>query len=259
MSERYEQVRDDVMKVRRTHEELLTRWIGVMQEKGVPSNTIATSTGAVKSFYASNYTKMEGVYVPSGVPVRVYKMPSATELAGMIEIADERTAAWICCQKDSGISGEDLISLTLDNLSPHQDTLREQLEKKITPVHLFIEREKGMSRGLGRYDSFLGKDAVEALLTYVDLSQTKLFDVTLKTVQNNIKKVSKKILGKHITPHMIRKFFNTYMKLAKVNESVVEYWMGHSLGKVKAAYFIPPVPEQIKLYTEAYPNIALPR
>ena len=43
--------------------------------------------------------------------------------------------------------------------------------------------------------------------------------------------------------HGQRKYFNTWMKLARLNETLVEYWMGHSLGKVRGAHFIPPVKE----------------
>ena len=34
----------------------------------------------------------------------------------------------------------------------------------------------------------------------------------------------------------------------EIDETLVEYWQGHSLGKVRGAYFIPPVQEQLRLY-----------
>jgi len=167
------------------------------------------------------------------------------------------------CVHNSGISGGDLISLRLDNKSPIYGTIRSQLLKKGSiPIHVYLERGKGMSRGLGHYDTFFGKDAISALRSFVDLnasSDAKLFNFTEKTAELLLKAVSEKVMGEHITPHILRKFFNTYMKLAKVNESVIEYWMGHSLGKVKSAYFVPPVQEQMKLYMEAYPHIAIPK
>lgn len=263
ITERLQDQKSDDMSVRRKHEELLTRWIGAMQEDNTSSNTIATSCGAVRSFYAANYIPITGVYVPSGVPIKTFRLPTPSELAQMLEAAEPRVKAWICCQKDSGISGGDLISLRLNNQSPICGTIKAQLMKNSIPVHVYLERGKGMSRGLGHYDSFFGKDAVSALRSFIDLNasppDTKLFDFTEKTAELLIKAVSKQVMGEHITPHILRKFFNTYMKLAKVNESVIEYWMGHSLGKVKSAYFVPPVQEQMKLYMEAYPHIAIPR
>ena len=56
-----------------------------------------------------------------------------------------------------------------------------------------------------------------------------------------------------VSSHDLRKFFATNLKLARVNdpafnETLIEYWQGHSLGKVKGAYFVPPVEEQLRLY-----------
>jgi len=263
ITERLQDQKSDEMSTRRKHEELLTRWIGKMQEDRISSNTIATSCGAVRSFYAASYVPIIGVYVPSGVAVKIFRLPTPSDLFQMVDMSEPRAKAWICCQKDSGISGGDLISLRLDNKSPIYGTIRSQLLKKDSiPVHVYLERGKGMSRGLGHYDTFFGKDAISALRSFIDLNASpdaKLFNFTEKTAELLLKAVSKQVMGEHITPHILRKFFNTYMKLAKVNESVIEYWMGHSLGKVKSAYFVPPVQEQMKLYMEAYPHIAIPK
>ena len=45
-----------------------------------------------------------------------------------------------------------------------------------------------------------------------------------------------------------RKYFNTWMKLARLNETFVEYWMGHAQVKFGERTFIPPVKEQLRLY-----------
>jgi len=69
-----------------------------------------------------------------------------------------------------------------------------------------------------------------------------------------------------ITSYNLRKFFNTYMKLSGVNESIVERWMGHSIGKVRSAYLITgsgeggqgtgiPVSKMAEIYMNAYPTI----
>jgi len=42
-----------------------------------------------------------------------------------------------------------------------------------------------------------------------------------------------------VSSHDLRKFFGTHMKLG-VEGILVEYWMGHSLGRQKRAYFAPP-------------------
>jgi len=80
----------------------------------------------------------------------------------------------------------------------------------------------------------------------------RLFPITTRAVNKFLKTISLRA-GLDWTPssHDLRKYFNTRMKLAGLNETLVEYWMGHSLGKVRGAYFIPPVEEQLRLYKQA--------
>jgi len=42
-----------------------------------------------------------------------------------------------------------------------------------------------------------------------------------------------------------------------MNETLVEFMLGHSLGRVKGAYFVPPVMELRKVYTQYYPCISI--
>jgi hypothetical protein len=62
--------------------------------------------------------------------------------------------------------------------------------------------------------------------------------------------------GVKLHPHQLRKFFNTTMKLAGVNDTLVEYWMGHKLPEAKAAYLVPPIEKQAEVYMRAYPQLS---
>src|SRR3972149_9566045 len=85
--ERLQHLKSDDVATRRQQEELVTRWVGKMQENNTPSNTIATASGAVRSFYSANYIPLTQVYVPSGVAVKRHRLPTPSDLANMIQIA----------------------------------------------------------------------------------------------------------------------------------------------------------------------------
>jgi len=95
----------------------------------------------------------------------------------------------------------------------------------------------------------------------VDFSKPCLFDVSDRTIQLKIREISMKAgVGSEevpVRPYDLRKYFNTRLKLAGLNETICEYFMGHSLGRVKGAYFVPPVMELRKVYWRYYPHISI--
>ena len=116
---------------------------------------------------------------------------------------------------------------------------------------------RGKEKQIGQFDTFFGRMATQALKEYIATRKNlkpsdRLFLITARAVNKFLKTISFRA-GLELTPssHDLRKYFNTRMKLAGLNETLVEYWMGHSLGKVRGAYFIPPVEEQPHLYMHA--------
>ena len=261
--ERKRHLKNDDIMVRRQHEELATKFINLLGKEGASSNTIATALGAVKAFYSGNYVPLVDVIVPSGLPERRYRLSSPEELRDIVEAAPLRTATWICCQKDCGMGIGDLIKVRLDWESPVYGTVKKQLKRGQCPVHLHVVRKKTMGF---YFDSWLGEDAVAMLNDYVDFSKPRVFDVHEATIRRDANKAG--IVG---GTHILRKFFTTYVKIAVagvlykkgeldaagVSDTLVEHWAGHSLGKVKAAYNIPPVQLQREIYVEAYPRIKI--
>jgi hypothetical protein len=255
--------------LRRKHEELVEKFSTMLREneKATP-NTIATAVAAVRSFYKSNYMPLLDVSVPTPFPLRESKVPTPQELRAICDIADDEKdhliKAWILCQAESGMSNIDLHKLELESKWCHSTEfgyIREQLKDGTVPLHIHIVREKTMASGLGWYDTFFGKWAVEALKEYVDFSKPRLFDVSDRTIQLKLREISIKAgVGTEkvpVRPYDLRKYLNTRLKLAGMNETLVEYMMGHSLGRVKGAYFVPPVIELRKVYTQYYPYISI--
>ena len=259
--ERKRHLKSDDDFVRRKHEELATKFINFLGEQGVKSNTIATALGAIRSFYTANYMPLVEVIVPTGVAERSYRLPSPKELKGIVESAPKRAATWICCQKDSGIGIGDLLNVRWDYESPVYGTVKEQLKKGVCPIHLFIVRKKVMTH---KFDTFFGEDAVTLLNEYANFSQGRVFNWSERTIRDDVEKAG--IVG---GTHVLRKFFDTYVSTAVasilskrgelvaagISDTLTEYWMGHSLGKVRGAYRIPPVELQREIYVESYPRI----
>ncbi|NPE30358.1 tyrosine-type recombinase/integrase [Methanococcoides sp. SA1] len=60
-----------------------------------------------------------------------------------------------------------------------------------------------------------------------------------------------------VRSHNIRKLFNTILKTNGCNNTMVEYWMGHSLGKTEDAYFKPTVEAMKNTYTKYIPYLTV--
>ena len=170
---------------------------------------------------------------------------------------------WIVSQKDSGISGGDLIGMNLESESSTYGTIHDQLKSGQVPLHVTVMRGKVPTAGF--YDAFFGEEVYDSL-QQAEIKE-RIFDLSIRYVQILLPKYARQagVKGPQITPHSLRKYFNTYTKIGVRNygatEALVEYWMGHSLGKTRGAYFTgaaaPPVEEQQKIYLSAYPMLQI--
>ena len=245
--------------IRRRHEERLKEFADYLREKGYSSNTIATATGAIKSLYASNYHQMIGVHIPSGHAVREYKIPTTEELRQAIDLARMPWhGAFMTLTKDCGISLQDMLALKVIDGSPIYGSIADQLKKGLVPLHLQIVREKTRFK----YSTFLGEDSFnvlndDAIFPDMDSHNKRLFPYAHSTIQNGMKVIGKYLGWKHFTPYSLRKWFRTQLTLSDMNEALIETMMGHSLGKVKEAYLVPPPQKLIEIYEKHYPALKL--
>lgn len=267
IKERKAHLKSDDDLIRLQHEELANNFISHLGQKKMKSNTVATALSAVRTFYSTNYLTLEEkvVIVPSGKAEKSVWLPENTDLLVLVEKAHEiknlRSAAFICCAKDSGIGIGDMLDITWELESMQYGPLKQQLKRGQCPIHIAFKREKTQEK----FDTFFGEDAVNALNEYADFSG-RIFKISSNQIRLDLKK-----LDMRLRPHTLRKFFDTYMKMsvasilsergtfgaAGISDTWVEYWMGHSLGKVKGAYNIPPVKLQMEVYQKAYPRIKM--
>jgi len=243
--------------VKRSAEEILKRFC-IDKANKTSKQTSATYHGVVRSFYKANYYQLM-TKTPKAVK---RKIPPITleDLRQIDASADERERALIRFMKDSGISREDLCELTYG-------LVRRELEAGSQFIHLNVTRKK---EGIN-YETYIGPNAVEALTATLNIRKNQgemltdnspLFakikgegHLTPSAISLVLLRLSKRT-GIDISPHRLRKFFETHMAIGKVHPLVLKYWMGHSLGSdIEARYIIPTEPEQRTLYIEAYKNI----
>lgn len=249
---------DDIF-TRRRHEEKLKEFADYFREEGYSSNTIATATGAIKSLYSSNYHPMIEVNIPSGHPVREYKIPTTEELRQAIDLAYMPWhGAFMTLTKDCGISLQDMLALKAIDGSPIYGSIKDQIKKGQVPIHLNITREKTRFK----YSTFLGEDSFEmlnngAIFPDMDSHNNRLFPYAHSTIQEGMKAIGKYLGWKSFCPYSLRKWFRTQLTLSDMNEALIETMMGHSLGKVKEAYLVPPPQKLIEIYKKHYPALKL--
>jgi len=252
---------------RRKHEEFVDSFIIDLRRKEKSPNTISTAVGLVRSFYKSSYVELKEVAPIHIYKVRPFRVPMVEDIRKICQIADLPTKTWICSQKDSGLANIDLLLLTRNTLSSEFGTIKTQLKKGIIPVHVEIRRQKTGETT----HTFFGPNTIDALNEFVNFRSRDplIFTMSVRTVQKRIKKLAIKAKvateAVPVTPYSLRKFFNTTMKyIAKVPESVVEAWMGHSIGRVRSAYSVVgssdmavgmPISKMAETYMEAYQYI----
>ena len=245
-------LKSDDLFTRRKHEELVMKFAQALRSSGYSTNTIATAVGAIRSFYRSNYVPLVEVRVPSGVPVRQYKIPTKDELRVAVENAPRKwVRTFMILTKDCGMSLQDMLNLRMDSGSPIYGSIKQQLANGQIPIHVRIVREKTMHT----YDTFLGEDSYYALTEYK--RDGKLFPYTKQAIQMSMKRLGMRLGWENFTPYSLRKWFRTQLTLSGVNEAIIEYLMGHKLAKVRSAYFIPPPQKLMEIYVKHYDSLRL--
>ena len=254
VEERRNDLRSEDIFVRRRAEDLLDRWFTELERKGLSRNTCVLAYNAVRSFYKANYLELEMEETPSTWPVKVKPGLTREDLRALLEACRKPMhRAYILCQVQSGLGVSDLLKITYG-------LVEDQLKKGASHIHLRLLR--GKRKELGWFDTFFGRMATQALREYLAtrrdlISSSRLFPCTARNVNKFLKTLSFRAgLGWTVSSHDLRKYFSTRLKTARVNdprfnETLIEYWMGHKMGKVKRAYFVPPVEEQLRLYMMA--------
>ena len=218
----------------------------------------------VMSFLRENEAAI-GARCPKAFALSRKARLTADDINKLMAFADLRLRAFIACMKDCGMAPVDVLKLTYGDV-------RKDLEANRIPI--FIARIRTKTKA--DFETFLGPDAAEHLRNYLDsrrrgtdkVAPEELGDKSpLFIIAGTGQAISSESLFKSFirarrqagvswTPYTLRAFFNTNMKAAGVNDTLVEYWMGHKLPAQIDPYLFSPE-NQDKIYMSAYPRISL--
>ncbi|MGB9023701.1 MAG: site-specific integrase [Candidatus Bathyarchaeia archaeon] len=236
------------------HAKRLKEFVLDLRASNLAPGTISNHVKGVKALYRANGIKVDLPYRLSRRIIYSDRAPTQEELARIIEIADPRGKSIVSMLALGGFRVGTLCRLQYRHV-------REDLKRGIMPVHIHVEAEitKG---GYGDYDTFLGREAVDALNLYLQErgrgkrygskepeqlhDDSPLFrDQQAREVKplspSAIHRIVHDLLLKSglirpqaqrryaLRPHSIRKFFRTQLAALGVNTDYIDYMMGHKL------------------------------
>jgi len=234
-----------------------------LRNEGLKDGTILNAYKSIKCFYQANF--IDGVKLLSilkntlrRTPVYNDRPPTQEELSKMLDIADPREKTILTLMTLGGFRPSTLVKLQYRHV-------KRDLEAGIIPIHVHVEAEivKGQYH---EYDTFLAKEAVEALRNYLRLRELGTRDVPPEKIVNDsplirnewlaAKFIREELIPPRITTdrlrdivhglyrkvglirrgaggryelraHSLRKFFKTQLEAKGVKTIYVEYMMGH--------------------------------
>jgi integrase/outer membrane murein-binding lipoprotein Lpp len=224
--------------------------------KGVTDKVAHARVGAIRSFYGTFgvTVRMKGRRSLPRPRVRNKRMKVGGEQVRVLinHTRTPRDRAMILTLFQGGMDVSTLCSLKYGDIS-------EALAKNEHPVRVDLYRPK---TGV-EYYTFLGKDAVKAINAYISDMESRGVDFTsnmplflkergkdegvstnlvqnmMKTVAKNAKFIDEKNNGKAFNPlgpHALRESFGSLMINSGVPDTIVDFWLGHTIGDMAEAY-----------------------
>jgi hypothetical protein len=233
----------------------------LMDEYHLKRSSATTFFQGIKSFFKYNVAiKLTATtpefYSESYSPVTIEDIREK-----ILPIADIFQTFEVLFLKDSGISQSDALRLNVGDV--------EDLGNGFGYIKMFRAKE-GVD-----YESFIGPNAMKAMEKCLDFRRRRGEEITHESplfvkkykpykrtsanlIQGTLRRLQN-LSGVELSTHRLRKTFETFLAIGKVHPIILKYWMGHKVkrGKtdIEAKYIIPPKPDQLKAYVEAYQHI----
>jgi len=231
---------------------------GKEEIKPIKRSTASTKFCAIKSFFDYNVSialtaKTPEFHSEAKKPVTLDDLREK-----VLPHADVYQTFEILFLKDSGVSQDEALRF---NVRDVQD-----MGNGFGYLKVFREKE-GVD-----YETWIGSNAMQAMKRTLDYRRQLGLEVTKdsplfvkknkpnerqewRLISSSLSRLGEKA-GVELSTHRLRKTFETFLAIAKVHPIILKYWMGHKVKKgksdVEMRYIIPPTPEQMKLYMEAY-------
>lgn len=181
----------------------------------------------------------------------------------------------------SGLDCSSLCSLTYGDIS-------KGLELDESPMRIPSDENRLLQRPKSsvQFYTFIGRDALESLKIYIKEVQSKGFKfsdstplflkegsslnsfegITTDIVQDLLRSLAVRMgylknerdKGRNpISSHSFRESFSSILTNANVNDSVVDFWLGHEIGSMGEAYKKKDLESLTKIYAEVEPKLSL--
>jgi len=280
ISERVHDLKEDDIRLRSRHEELLLKYFQTFKSRG-------TGVGAmsyIKSFYRHNYMPLQ-CKIPRAWRVTSEKVPTQGEIRRMMSVSSLRDRAVIAFLAQSGVRVSTLCRLTYGDISV-------DLEAGKVPVHIKVMPFQAKGKRAEGYDTFIGPEAVDALSAYLDSRRrgtrhipgepigpdAPLFRrqlngdeepvpisdesieqlVTQAALRTGVIEPKKKPGDwSQVRPHVLRKFYQTSLERSGIPHNWVKRLLGHQLSASEDPYSKPTIEDLRKAYERALPHLAL--
>jgi len=222
---------------------------------GVRPKTAHTWVNAIRGFYGvfDIYVKMK---LPKARVVNKKLNLTTMDVKTLVDhTRTPRDRAIILTMFQSGLDVATLCSLKMKDVA-------EGIKSGKTPFKLEVFREKA---GV-KYYTFLGKDSVNAIEAYLRDLKSRGFEPTLnsplfvklKRTGGKIRPLKTHLIQKLLretaqrselidkenngldqnpsSPHALREAFGSIMSMKGVPDSLVDFWLGHTIGEMSEAY-----------------------
>lgn len=235
-----DKIEEDMQRPRRERtrvaRNVLKDFIKWMQEQNYSPKTIRTYINSVQSLAQYYGFSLSARYIslPTSQPVSTkypWTLKEVGQFIGQMKHPELKSIAATTFQSGAGIG--DIMSLTWGDI-------RREYEAKVSPLCLEITRKKTDVP----FVTFIGSWALRILRKHQN-SETQdtdlIYSMSERTVQWHFKKLADKWLGDYegsnpMRVHSLRSAFRTMLGDAGLNETYLEFFMGHRVPEHKRVY-----------------------
>jgi integrase len=263
----FEEFKKPMREQKRVAEIEITEFIDYLRDQKLSNNAIRLYFAAVQNFLKYKQVTVSMSFID--IPAPVEKKQNGKhewkieQIKQFVDAAPNyRDKAIILCMFQSGLAVNEICDL---NYADVQD----ELESGVLPLCLKLVRQKTQVE----FKTFFGRDAVKYLKLYLATrSELKPDDplfikerirkddyrITPEVIQQSFSEIAKNVdfvklkdnAYNPARPHSLRAAFNSQL-IGKIDETLREFWMGHTIGGVAKAYLNMPTEDLRKLYMSA--------
>jgi len=265
-------VAEYVADMKASHYEASEKWEQIMTnfELSMKSSQKKKYESASRNSYLAAAVALVNASVPKSQSLRIEFPKSHSKIIHPINIDDLKLVDRQCklservvirVLKDSGISRADVVMLKVGDIA-----------KAIRDGAKFAQIRLVRGKKEVDYLTHIGPNSIDVLKPYLEQrarngetinDASPLFvnvrgnPLTKNDLSNMLLRVQKRT-NIEISPHKLRKFFETYLALGAIHPLTLKSWMGHHVASdVESHYILPPAPKQLEIYEEAYRHIDL--